>query len=86
LIDKFNDPKQDKWNNARVEHSMLTLARGCGLDVADSKVVQIADRDALLVRRFDREWTEAGYHRARMVSGLTLLQAEDSHQSRDRWS
>ncbi len=85
-IAKFNAPKDDKWNHARVEHAMLTLARTCGLTVADSKVVVAGGRDVLLVKRFDREHTKAGYLRARMVSGLTLLRAEDSHQSRDRWS
>lgn len=85
-IAKFNAPKNDKWNHARVEHAMLTLARSCGLTVANSKVVTIGGRDVLMVKRFDRERTDAGYLRARMVSGLTLLQAEDAHTSRDRWS
>jgi serine/threonine-protein kinase HipA len=85
-IAKFNSPKDDKWNHARVEHAMLTLARSCELTVADSKVVPVGGRDVLLVKRFDRERTDAGYLRARMVSGLTLLRTEDSHQSRDRWS
>ncbi len=40
----------------------------------------------LLVKRFDREKAQGGYHRARMVSGLTLLRADDSHRSRDLWS
>jgi len=85
-IAKFNAPKDDRWNHARVEHAMLTLARSCGLTVADSKVVLVGDRDVLLVKRFDRERANSGYLRARMVSGLTLLRAENSHQSRDRWS
>ena len=84
-IAKFNRT-DDKWNHARVEHSMLVLARQCGLTTSESKVVTIAGRDALLVKRFDREKTDAGYLRARMVSGLTLLRAEDSHRSRDKWS
>jgi len=84
-IAKFNR-SDDKWNHARVEHSMLVLARQCGLTTAESKVATIAGRDVLLVKRFDREKTDAGYLRARMVSGLTLLRAEDSHRSRDRWS
>lgn len=84
-IAKFNR-KDDKWNNARVEHSMLLLARECGLSVAESRLDKIADRDALLVKRFDREHTPNGYRRARMLSALTLLRAEDSHQDRDRWS
>lgn len=82
---KFNRP-DDKWNAARVEHAMLLLARQCGLQTAESKLTTIGDRDALLVKRFDREKIEGGYTRARMISALTLLQTEDTHQSRDKWS
>ncbi len=84
-IAKFNRP-DDPWNNARVEHAMLTLARACGLVTAEGRVVEVAGRDVLLVKRFDREKTDAGYRRARMVSALTLLRAEDTNQSRDKWS
>jgi len=84
-IAKFNR-RDDKWNQARVEHAMLTLARECGLSVSQSRLTQIADRDALLVKRFDREHSDQGYRRARMLSALTLLRAEDSHLDRDRWS
>src|SRR5207244_5896741 len=84
-IAKFNR-RDDKWNQARVEHAMLTLARECGLSVAQSRLTQIADRDALLVKRFDREHSDKGYRRARMLSALTLLRTEDSHLDRDRWS
>jgi len=82
---KFNRP-DDRWNSARVEHAMLTLARSCGLTTAESKVVTVADRDVLLVKRFDRKKTERGYLRARMISALTLLRTEDSHLARDKWS
>ena len=82
---KFNRP-DDKWNVARVEYAMLQLARACGLHAAESKLTTIGDRDVLLVKRFDREKTETGYTRARMISALTLLQTEDTHQSRDKWS
>jgi serine/threonine-protein kinase HipA len=84
-IAKFNTAT-DPWNNARVEHAMLMLARACGLGTAESRVIDVAGRDVLLVKRFDREKTEAGYRRARMISALTLLRAEDTHQSRERWS
>jgi len=84
-IAKFNRP-DDAWDNARVEHAMLTLARACGLMTAESRVVEVAGRDVLLVKRFDRERTDAGYRRARMVSALTLLRAEDTYQARDKWS
>jgi serine/threonine-protein kinase HipA len=84
-IVKFNR-RDDRWNCARVEHAMLALARECGLWVSQSRLTQIGNRDALLVKRFDREHSKQGYRRARMLSALTLLRAEDSHQDRDRWS
>lgn len=65
---------------------MLVLARACGLLTAESKVISIGARDVLLIKRFDREKTEAGYRRARMVSALTLLRTDDSVQLRDKWS
>ena len=65
---------------------MLVLARNCGLQSSESKIVTVADRDVLLVKRFDREKTKNGYLRSRMISGLTLSKAEDTHHDRDRWS
>ena len=51
---KFNKPG-DRWNNARVEHAMLVLARKAGITAADSKLTSVGDRDVLLVKRFDRD-------------------------------
>ncbi|HEX5370913.1 MAG TPA: type II toxin-antitoxin system HipA family toxin [Dehalococcoidia bacterium] len=82
---KFNRA-DDPWNSARVEHAMLILARECGLSTADSRVIQAAGRDVLLVKRFDREAHARGYYRARMLSALTLLRTGDAHQDRDSWS
>ncbi len=84
-IAKFHHP-EDKWNDARVEHTMLMLARECGLQTSDSKVITIGKHNALLVKRFDREQTKTGYRRGRMLSALTLLRADDDYQNRERWS
>lgn len=84
-VAKFNR-SDDKWNCARVEHAMLMLAKSCGIKTAINRVMEIAGRDVLLVKRFDREKTKAGYLRSRMASGLTILQTEDTHRSRDKWS
>lgn len=84
-IAKFNRP-DDKWNYARVERAMLALAHECGLRTSESKVATIGDRDVLFVKRFDRQKTEQGYRRARMLSALTLLRAEDTLQGRNKWS
>jgi serine/threonine-protein kinase HipA len=82
---KFNRP-DDRWNMARVEYAMLMLGRACGLTTAESRVIAIGDREALLVKRFDRQKVLGGYARARMVSALTMLRTDDSPQPRDRWS
>ncbi len=82
---KFNAPR-DSWNNARVEHAMLHLARKCGINTPYSQIERVADRDILLIKRFDREKCDDGYLRHRMISALTLLQAEDESSRRDKWS
>lgn len=83
---KFNR-LDDSFNQARVEHTMLVLARECGVSGAESRVIQVGGRDVLLVKRFDRMPTVHGaLRRARMLSALTLLRAGDSHQDRQRWS
>ena len=78
--------KSDKWNNARVEGAMLSLAQECGLRVPRHRIETVGGEDVLLVRRFDRTLTAEGYLRHRMVSGLTALGAEDSHGDRAKWS
>jgi len=82
-IAKFNRP-DDRWNFAKVEHAMLILAKKCGISAAESRVARVGGKDVLLVHRFDRFKTEKGYARTRMISGLTLLQADENE--RERWS
>jgi len=82
---KFNRP-DDRWNNTRVEHAMLQLARQCGISVAESRIETVGGKDVLLVKRFDREKTAKGYTRARMISGLTVLRSDESAATRTRWS
>jgi serine/threonine-protein kinase HipA len=84
-IAKFNRD-DDRWNNTRVEHAMLRLARECGLHTAESRIETVGTKDVLLVKRFDREPAAKGYTRARMVSGLTLLRADEGPQGRQNWS
>lgn len=84
-VAKFNRP-DDRWNNTRVEHAMLELAKTCGISIASSRVEAVAGKDVLLVKRFDRTKTGKGYTRARMISGLTLLHADEAPESRERWS
>ena len=78
--------REDRWNNARVEASMLALARECRIRACDFRVVSVAEDDVLLVRRFDRARIEGGYLRHRFVSGLTVLDAGETIGDRSRWS
>ncbi len=78
--------KTDRWNSPVVEAAMLSLGARAGLKVARHRVQRVGTKAVLLVRRFDRERTEGGYLRTRMVSGLTVLQAEDGATDRLAWS
>jgi serine/threonine-protein kinase HipA len=63
--------RDDRWNNPRVEHAMLALARSCGISCAESRMTTVGDRDVLLVKRFDRHKTEKGYLRSRITPRTT---------------
>jgi serine/threonine-protein kinase HipA len=84
-VAKFNRP-DDRWNNTRVERAMLELAKSCGISVATSRIETFGGKDVLLVKRFDREKTGKEYTKSRMISGLTLLRADEAVGARDRWS
>lgn len=74
----------DRWNNPRVEHAMMLLAKECGIACAETKVVTVGDRTVILVQRFDREKAANGYRRHRMISALTMLRADEDERS--KWS
>lgn len=65
---------------------MLALSAQCGIRSATCRIEVVAGQDVLLVKRFDRTRTPGGYLRHRMVSGLTMLGAEDTHNDRGKWS
>ena len=62
------------------------IAKFGRLDVADSRIETVGGSDVLLVRRFDRERTDAGWCRYRMASGLTMLRIGDGIADRRDWS
>ena len=82
-------PEQaDRHNIQRIEYATLELARAAGLRVCATRIERVGKRDALMVGRFDREWNPDAntYWRFGLVSGLTVIDAEDGHLGRDRWS
>ena len=44
----------DPINSPRVEYATMTLARQCGIDIPDIHIHPLGERDAFLIRRFDR--------------------------------
>lgn len=63
----------DTFPIVKAEYVAMTLAARSGLDVAPVSLERVADKDVLLVERFDREPGERGWRRRALVSALTVL-------------
>lgn len=72
FIAKFS-ASNDTFSVVKAEFIAMKLARACGLDVASVSLVRALNKDVLLIERFDRELSEAGWTRKAMVSALTML-------------
>ncbi len=71
-IAKFS-ASRDLYNVVKAEYVAMRLGALVGLSFAPVRLVQAMDKDVLLVERFDRTRTEAGWARRSMVSALTLF-------------
>lgn len=80
--------RADRHNMQRIEYAALELARAAGLRVCGTRLEPVGAREALMLDRFDREWNPDAnaYTRYGLVSGLTVLDCEDGHLGRERWS
>ena len=80
--------KDDRYNMQRIEFATLSLAREAGLNVCGTRLEQVGDLDVLMLERFDRVWNADAntYARYGLVSGLTVVDAEDGWLDRERWS
>ncbi len=63
----------DTFNMVKAEFVAMRLAAIAGLDAAPVALTRAMEKDVLLVQRFDRELTDAGWTRRAMVSALTLF-------------
>lgn len=74
FVAKFPSTSDRRFSVPAVEHATLMLARACGLDVPETRLVRLdGDRAAMLIERFDREPMDEGFARRHMVSALTML-------------
>lgn len=75
-VAKFSS-RGDIYSVVKAEFIAMRLAALAGINAAPVKLVQAAQKDILLIERFDRENTAKGWMRKAMVSALTLLGLDD---------
>lgn len=78
MIAKFSS-STDLYSVVKAEFIAMRLAAKAGLNVAEVALTQAAGRDVLLIKRFDRVESAAGWHRRAMVSALTILGLHEMH-------
>ncbi|MFN7824394.1 MAG: type II toxin-antitoxin system HipA family toxin [Pseudobdellovibrionaceae bacterium] len=76
----------DKQNFSKIEFATMKLAKKCGLNVPDIKLISVGTQDVFLIKRFDRVYDhkKQDYYRHHFVSGLTLLNVDEN--DREKWS
>lgn len=72
FIAKFSS-SGDLYPVVKAEFVAMCLAGNCGLDVAEVALIHSTGKDVLLIERFDRIKTAAGWTRRALVSALTLF-------------
>ncbi len=79
--------RKDRWNNALIEGSFLTLAKGCGICTPETQIVHLPDGvDVLLVKRFDQEPRRNGVTRRPFISAYSLFDLDEYIADRSGWS
>ena len=75
-VAKFSS-STDLYSVVKAEFIAMRLAKLAGLNAAPVKLTKAADKDVLLIERFDRVPKGEKWARKTMVSALTLLQLDD---------
>jgi len=75
-IAKFSSTT-DLYGVVKAEFIAMRLAALCGLNVASASLASSLHKDVLLIERFDRVHSEAGWQRKLMVSALTMLALDE---------
>jgi len=69
----------DEINVVRVEAATLGLARECGIAVPDHRVERVANKELLLVKRFDREIVKGTVIKHRTASAAAVFRADEDY-------
>ena len=75
-VAKFSS-SNDLYSVVKAEFIAMRLAYLAGLNVASVRLIKAANKDVLLIERFDRQRKEGSWSRKAMVSALTLLGLDD---------
>jgi len=75
-VAKFSSAS-DIYSVVKAEFIAMRLAALAGLNVAPVKLTTAANKDVLLIKRFDRRQTRRAWSRNAMVSALTLFGLDD---------
>lgn len=75
-VAKFSS-STDIYSMVKAEFVAMRLAATCGLSVAPVSLRRVANKDVLLIDRFDRVAHADGWVRRAMVSALTLLELDE---------
>ena len=75
-IAKFSSTT-DLYSVVKAEFVAMRLAALCGLNVANVSLTSSLHKDVLLIERFDRVYSQAGWQRKLMVSALTMLALDE---------
>jgi serine/threonine-protein kinase HipA len=67
----------DLYSVVKAEFTAMRLADYAGIEVAPVKLVRSAQKDVILVERFDRAKSRENWHRHAMISALTLLKLDE---------
>lgn len=67
----------DLYSVVKAEFIAMRLAHLAGLNIAPVKLVKAANKDVLLIERFDRQPKDGSWSRRAMVSALTLFGLDD---------
>lgn len=76
FIAKFS-ASNDTYSVVKAEFIAMKLASACGLNAASVSMTRAAQKDVLLIERFDRTHTKDGWTRHAMVSALTILELDE---------
>jgi serine/threonine-protein kinase HipA len=76
-IAKFS-ASNDVYNVVKAEFIAMKLAHRVGLNVAPVRLAKSLGKDVLLIERFDRQPTPRGWTRQALVSGLTIMDLDES--------